>query len=388
MTFDLPLAAYALWVDLAVCTMLYAIIRDRRLRLRASSDHGRVLVLRPCTGADAHLEATLSSVVRGAVVVMAVGDEVDPAAAVAMRVCRDMPNARVVFTHAHAPNHKAAQIAAVLDGMTDEWDVLVVADADVELDADTIDRLLAPLGGRVAASWAPPVEVAPHTLGDRVSAAILDASMHAFPILSSLDTRGMVGKLFAVRRAALAQVGGFGSLVDRLGEDVELARRLDEAGYEVVAIDAVARSHVSGRSVGAVVARFARWIMVVRAQRPLLLAAYPLLLAALPLFVVAAVALVWTGHLLALPLCGVALAARVLVAAVARVRARRPLSPTALFVYPLPADVLLLAALVRALSTRRVAWRALDLRISGGRIVREREGAGDEREHGLRGAHP
>lgn len=389
MSIDPLLAAYATWADLAACTMIWAIVRSRRAAPRVKrACSRRVLVVRPCTGRDAYLEPALRSSRSLAgldvSVVCAVRDEADPAAEIARRA-----GARVVLTGARGANRKAAQIAAVLE-IEQDWDVLVIADADVELDRCAIAELLAPLDDeRVGATWAPPVETAPLTFADRASASVLDASLHAFPLLSALDPRGMVGKLFAVKRAALARAGGFSTLVDRLGEDMELARRLRAAGDEIVAVNAFARSLASGRGAREVVERYARWIAVVRAQRAALLPAYPLLLASAPSFIALAIVLAAAGRPLALAACAIVLAVRLAVAVAARVRTRRPLRPATLLLAALAADALLLVAFVRAIASARVVWRGVELRVSRGRVAsREGERPSHEDEHGLGDAHP
>jgi ceramide glucosyltransferase len=376
---DALLAGYAVWADAAACTMIWAMLRAPTPP-RARTLARRVLVVRPCAGREPHLERTLASsrCLPDASVVFAVRDGDDPAFDVAWRACvelsRSGADARLVITHAHGANRKAAQIAVALEAVATPYDVIVVADADVEIDAETVDALLAALEDeRVGAAWASPVETAASTFADRISAAVLDASLHAFPLLAALDARGMVGKLFAVRREALERAGGFSAVADCLGEDMELARRLRACGHDVVAVPAFAASRASGRRLGDVVARYARWIAVVRAQRTPLLAAYPLLIASAPLFVLSAFLLWASGRPLALVACAAVLAVRLAIAVVARRRTRRPLGGRALPLDAFAADVLLLVAWVRALVSRRVVWRGVELRIArDGRLLTTR----------------
>jgi len=373
--------AWLAWADAVVSTMVWACIRAMRRTPPHATPRQRVLLIRPCSGDASHLTRALAStrvLDRERVVVrFAVCTPDDPCAARAIAVsdelARDGFDARVVWTNARAFNLKAAQLAVVARGTTTP--IVAVADDDVELDRKSFDALCETLGDpRIAAAWAPFVETCATTFGDHISSAVLDSSLHAFPILASLDPHGMVGKLFAVRSDALARVGGFEDLDDHLGEDAELARRLRRVGLRVVCTRACARSIASGRSASEVLARFARWIAIVRVQRPGLLATYPLLFCAGPMLVVSA--LVWRRPLAQL-VALLVVAARVLVALVVRWRARLPLAPVSLPWRVVASDLALLLAFLRALTARRVVWRGRSLRVTraakGERAREERE---------------
>lgn len=333
----------------------------------------RVLVIRPCAGSEPWLDASLPSLAGARRSFapscrFAVADAADTALPAAERAAATLAaagvDASVVITAARGPNRKAAQIAAVIAAERAPFDVVLVADSDVDLEDTDLDALVAPLAARadLAAVWAPPVEAGARTLADRASAALLGASLHAFPILAGLDRAGLVGKLFAVKRGALAEAGGFDALASYLGEDMELARRLRERGHDVEAAPIVARSLVCGRSFQQVEARIARWITVIRAQRPWLLPTYPLLFfATVPMVLLAAV----DGE--AAPAVGalVAVALRLLVAAAAMRAAGSRVTLRGVAVGALLADGLLALAFVRALRSRRFLWREVPLTVDG-----------------------
>jgi len=332
----------------------------------------RVLLVRPCIGGDAELlrallsTATVLSSDRLTIrfAVASARDPAYPAACLAAEAARRARLAAAVsVTHARAPNRKADQLARVLAAHP-EVDAVVVADSDVDLTGVDLDALVSPLGDDVGATWCPPVEVSPRTTADRASAGVLDASLHAFGVLARLDASGMVGKLFAVDARALAAAGGFASLTRFLGEDVELARRLRAAGWRVHVLPGVARSLASGRTARDVVARYARWLLVVRAQRAHLLLTYPLLLACTPLlFALCAAAAVREGLGVPAACAAGAVALRWGAAAMARAQAGRPGRPGILGDAVL-ADLLLLAAFARALAARRFVWRTHTLRVT------------------------
>jgi ceramide glucosyltransferase len=354
----------------------------RRPPTASTPIHARVLVIRPCAGADPWLPEALASLsearrsfdVSCRVAIASAEDRARDAAegATGVLAARGI-DARVAITSPRGPNRKAAQLARVVEDEGARFDVVIVADADVDLAGMDLDALVAPLIARpdLAATWAPPIEVAPpRTLGDRASAAVLGASLHAFPVLSKLDRAGLVGKLFAVRRDALLAVGGFGALVNHLGEDMELARRLRAHGFEVEAAPVLARSLSSGRALGDVEARFSRWIQVIRAQRPLLLASYPLIFfATIPLVIAAAIAAM-EAPLFAAIAAAYAILTRLALALAASFVAGRGVSLRRAIADAVLADLVLARAFVGALGSRSVVWRDVPLRIDRGGALR------------------
>lgn len=371
------------WAVVAGSVHLEALRRSRSRRRDApppgAASGTRVLVIRPCAGSEPWLSTTLPSLggprqsfaLACRFAVAEATDAALPAArdAAAALVAAGV-DASVVLTGALGPNRKAAQLAAVIGAERAPFDVVLIADSDVDLGGANLDALVAPLAARaaLAAVWAPPIEDGPaRTLGNRASAALLGASLHAFPILAGLDRAGLVGKLFAVKRGALAEAGGFEALVSHLGEDMELARRLRARGHAVEAAPIVARSRVSGRSWGQVEARLARWITVIRAQRPALLPSYPILF-----FATVPIALLAAAAASAAPVAGAlaVVAVRLAVAAEATRTAGGRVTAS-LAVDALLADALLAGAFVRALRSRRFVWRGVALAVDGkGRLIR------------------
>lgn len=378
-TIDPVSVALLSWAGAVASTSVFALLRGApALRPAAIDPRARdVLLVRPCSGAEPHLGLSLASTGRladaeGLAIVFAVPSASDTAFPIATEIAAELSgrgiDASVEITTRAGPNNKAAQLELFAHRHLDR-SLLVVVDSDVDLGGVSLGALVQPLRdrGEVACVWAPPVEapLAP-TFGDRLSAAVLGSSLHAFPMLARIDRSGMVGKCFAVRRSALSEVGGFASLRQVLGEDVMLAEHLAGRGYRIEAAPFVVRSLASGRSVGAVVARFGRWITVVRAQRAALLVSYPILFAAtLPLLAAACAHGLPTLSAIA---AVVTLAARF---AVARVAARvSGLGPVSIPMM-LATDLVLLAALMRALATRKVRWRDRELVIEGRGVLVE-----------------
>jgi ceramide glucosyltransferase len=358
----MPITELLVLVWAAVVVVVHGVAVARRARMDPAGwrtvDRPVVLV-RPCAGDEAGLEARLASSGSGWDVVRIVVASEDDAAVPAAE--RAVLRLRAVGAHAvlqvvptDAPNRKAAQLEAIAEA----WPGAILCNVDSDVDMRGVDRdaLLGPLCGDepVACVWAPPVEAPPpETFGDRVSHALLDGSLHAFPLLAALDPAGMVGKVFAVRLDRMEAAGG-------LGEDMEIARRIRASGQAVHALRRPVRAAPRGRSLDAVVERYARWFAVIRLQRPALLTSYPMLFGATTPLVMLTLAL---GHSAAA--AGV-LASRLVVGLVARWTAGGPLR-AALLDIPL-ADAVVWWAFLRTITRREVSWRGRRLRLGAGRI--------------------
>lgn len=325
------------------------------------------LLLRPCAGAEEGLADRLRRT-DGANDAWALVANADDGARPA--IARAHLDEKITNPSKDLANPKVAQLAAAEAlGFPALCTYIVVADSDVRLAPGTLAALVAPLreDPNSAVVWAPPVEVGvPRTVGDRLSQAVLAGSLHAFPLLAPLDPSGLVGKLFAIRRSDLEALGGFAALGNFLGEDMELARRLRVSGKRVHVAPFIAEAFPEGRSVAAVVARYARWIAVIRLQRPALLASYPLLLAGFPLLAVACIAFGAWGPL------AFATGTRLAVS----LAARRHRPQTQFFVFlanavvdTLIADVVLLVAWGRALTAAQISWRGNRRAFAGGQLT-------------------
>lgn len=382
------------WASLLAWLAIGAVLRRRALARRlaslptpSTSEPLRVLLMRPCAGQDPGLLDNLLSVTRlrstaSLKVVMAVDDQQDrayPILLVALEQLRAAGvDAAVELVPNRGPNRKASILAGVLERHASGHAVIVNVDSNVDLAGFELDRLLAPLREptRAGAAWAPWAErsrsdsaSAGPWLGARASEAVLGGALTAFPLLCGLDPEGLVGKLWAIRGDALAQIGGFDELVYFLGEDFELARRLRAAAWQVTPADVLACSQGGRPRLREVIERFARWMLVVRGQRPALLITYPVLFFATPLVL----GLLALGALARPDLAVIALvlviAARGIIGLAAAYWSRRSLAPIALLTDAALADLVLALAWIRALQSRDVAWRGHRLRVErGGRL--------------------
>jgi ceramide glucosyltransferase len=373
----------AVWWTIAVLSMPAFVQRwlfARGTKLPELSDDTPVLLVRPCAGSEPHLSENLQSVplvgaAQSVRVCVAVAAMTDPAWPIAQNAEKALQrrgfDGEVLLTHAVAPNQKCAQLAAVVEHFSTHaasGAVVIIADSDVDLTQVDLSVAINRVLHGEAACWvvvgeAPGADES--TLGDAVSAGILAGSLHSFALVSRIDRGSFVGKLFAIRTDALDSIGGFASLVRYLGEDLELARRLQSRGL-AVGCDRrpQAVSTASGRSVTQVRERFARWLLVLRKQRPTLLLSYPLLFLAPWIQCIAATAIAcWSPatRTLAAVTVAFALTARASAYLAARRAFNLPVLRVRACIAALLGDLVLAAAWLRALTLTTVRWREREL---------------------------
>ncbi|MEM5274837.1 bacteriohopanetetrol glucosamine biosynthesis glycosyltransferase HpnI [Cupriavidus taiwanensis] len=196
-----------------------------------------VSVLKPLCGAEPRLYANLATFCRQRhpcfQLVFGVRAADDPAIAVVERLGRDFPAcdiALVIDPRVHGSNLKVSNLIN-LSGAA-RHDALVIADSDVAVAPDHLARVTAPLAqagvGVVTCLYRG------HAIGgfwSRLGAQFVDDWFApAVRIAHAGGSRRFAfGATIALRRDALAAIGGFGALRDRLADDYwlgELTRRL------------------------------------------------------------------------------------------------------------------------------------------------------------------
>lgn len=363
------------WAAVQVVVCAVAIVRVRRaFSSRGATAPARdgVVLVRPLAGDERGLADRLVATGGAPRIVLAVADADDTANAAARHALAKLGDAAtLVVTHPEGPNRKADQLARAIARAAPDARTIVVCDSDVAPTPAALDALLGAIadGTGTSAAFCPVAEDDRGSFGARASSAVTRGSLHAFAILGTLDRSLFVGKLFAIRADALRDAGGFEAVRGTLGEDAALARRLRDTGARHRIVPYVVGADRGAPSMRDTVARFARWLLVVRADRPALLATYPLLLAgALPL-VVAALAVAARGGAEALGGAFAVVLARVAVARQGRTLAGARRSLGACVVDVVLADTVLLAALMRAIAGGAFTWRGVPLKVRGGALA-------------------
>jgi ceramide glucosyltransferase len=377
------LALVSLWQAVQMGACVTAVHRARRRTTSApgnAASPDRVTLFRPCRGAERGLAERLARTGGATHVVFAVASAEDEAYSAVLEASEKLGTEGVevacVLTSPEGPNMKVDQLGRALRATPPREAVLVV-DSDVDLKGfPALELAGAVLDGPVGAVYAPASETSSETFGDRANLAVLTGSLHAFSLLAGIDPDGFVGKVFAVRREVLERTGGFEGLRTVLGEDVELGRRVRAQGEQTRVFRRGARAVGSGRSWDDTVARFARWLGVVRASRPSLLLSYPLLIAGtLPSMLVAVALLPWITEPASLRGLAVLTTLATVLSRAWVSHAARALAGVggswldSLLDAPL-SELVLLTALARALSRSTVSWRGTTLEVRRGEPLR------------------
>ncbi len=373
--------------------LLVGVVRLRRTPKAPPPVWPSIVILRPCEGSEPGLYENLLSSLHAPYpgprrVFLLCPSASDPAYPLLQRVAQAAPPTvpvEVLLTRPEAAlNRKVCQLQAGIARSTEP--VIITADSDVLLGENDLVALVAQLcGGRetgtagdspqpVGIAFASPIEQQPKTRWDRLSSALVGGSVQNFMALFGLNrlmggVPSMAGALLAISRRALMEVGGLHEVRAILGEDYELARRLHAAGYAIEMSPYPVHCSDGERSLRGIISRVARWLMVVRAQRPFLLLTYPWFMAATPPLLLSAALL--RTPLLSVLASSIWLARSLLSWSLRRAQGiRQGLVTSALEV--LGAELLLWAGLMQALATRQVNWRGYRFRIArGGHMIPE-----------------
>jgi len=250
-----------------------------------------VTVLKPLHGDEPLLEEALGTLCRQAYpafqIVFGVQNAADPAVAVVRRLQARFPDvdmALVTDPALHGQNHKVGNLINMLPAA--RHDVLVIADSDVHVRPDYLDRLVSALlaqsVGLVTTLYAGlPVRIGGKDLAARLGATQITHGFLPGALLSrALGRQDCLGATMCLRRSDLERIGGFHSLVHHLADDNVLGRRIIGLGLRVALADTVVLTTVPEPNQSALFRHELRWARTIRALEPVGFAAsvlqYPL----------------------------------------------------------------------------------------------------------------
>jgi ceramide glucosyltransferase len=155
--------------------------------------------------------------------------------------------------------------------------VLVIADSDLHVRPDYLDRLVAALQqpgvGLVTTLYAGlPAPHAPSTwasLPARFGATQITHGFLPGAVLSrAFGRQDCLGATMCLRRSDLERIGGLQALVDHLADDNVLGRRIVALGLRVALADTVPLTTVPEQTFGALFRHELRWARTIRALEP------------------------------------------------------------------------------------------------------------------------
>jgi ceramide glucosyltransferase len=332
-----------------------------------------ITVLKPLHGEEPLLEQGLESLCRQHYpiyqVVFGVQLGSDPAAGVVRRLQSRFPGCDlklVVDPTQHGRNQKVGNLINML--RLARHDVLVIADSDLHVAPDYLERL--------AAALEPPATGVVTTLyiglpASRGIPALLGATQitHSFlpgALLSrQLGRQDCLGATMALRRDTLRRIGGLEALVDHLADDNALGRLVQGIGLRVGLADTAPLTTVGETNIAALFRHELRWARTIRALAPLPFAAsilqYPIFWALLAALLTPLAAWAWVGVCAAWAVRAVA--AHRIDRALSRV-AETALPSPALWLLPLR-ELMSVAVMIASYGGTWVEWRGVTLEADG-----------------------
>jgi ceramide glucosyltransferase len=235
-----------------------------------------VSVLKPLCGAEARLYENLATFCRqrhpSFQLVFGVRAADDPAIAVVERLRRDFPAcdiALVVDPAVHGNNLKVSNLINLFRHA--RHDALVIADSDVAVAPAYLARVTAPLAdagvGVVTCLYRG------HATGgfwSRVGAQFIDDWFAPSVRIAHAggSQRFAFGATIALRRDALAAIGGFGALSDRLADDYWLGELTRQQGLRTVLSEVVVATDVTEHRFTDLWRHEQRWLRTIRSLNP------------------------------------------------------------------------------------------------------------------------
>ena len=308
MVFPFLLVAFlGLTVAIHLITSLIAITRSLRAPRPDPAALPKIALLRPVCGVDPFDHATLGSSFTldypDYEVIFCAPSDSDPACALVRDLMARHPqvNARLLIgLDAVSGNPKLNNLHKGLAATDAQW--LAMADSNLMLPADYLQRLLAEWRPGTGLVSAPPVGAQPGNLWGAVEAAFLNTNQARWQLAADAVGLGFAqGKSLFWNRDILMQGGGFAALGRNMAEDVAATKLVRDQGLKVRLTRHLFAQPIGARQPGAVWHRQLRWSKV---RRDGFLAIFVAEIAQGPaLPALAATALVATGALpgLALP---------------------------------------------------------------------------------------
>ena len=233
-----------------------------------------VSILRPVCGLEYRIEATLASSFQidhpSYEVIFCVAADDDPVVPIVRRLIREHPEvpARLlVGGKGGGPNPKLANLMKAWDVARHDW--IVVADSNVLIPPDCLDRLFGRWTERCAFVCSPPVGIDLQDGAAELEAAFLNTFQARWQLAMDELGLGFVhGKTLLLRRSDLAREGGLAALAREVAEDAAATKLARRWGREVRVVDAPFAQPLGRRGLAGVWRRQLRWARLRRRSFP------------------------------------------------------------------------------------------------------------------------
>lgn len=268
----LPALAYSLIT--LFCALKYFRKPDR---LAARPPAPGVSILKPVKGMDEESYDNFASFCRQEYpgelqLIFATASTEDPVIPVIRQLIDDFPGHDITLRidHSlHGPNYKVSNLINAFPHA--RHDIIIVCDSDIKVAPDYLQSVVAhfsdPRIGLVTSLYR---TSSVHGIATAVEALGFTAEM--IPnVLVARQLEGLtfaLGASMAVRREALAAIGGFETLAGYLADDYQLGNKIHGAGWRIALDRCFVESVIKPENLMAVLSRQLRWARTMRASRP------------------------------------------------------------------------------------------------------------------------
>ncbi len=251
-----------------------AVVRFRRSALPAPpcGECPSVSIVRPLCGLDNYALETLRSTFEldysHCEILFCVASAKDPALPLVRRLMAENPtvNAKLLVGDERvSANPKLNNVLKGWRAAACEW--IVIADSNVLMPHDYIERLFASWRADTGLVTSPPIGCRPQGIWAEIECAFLNTYQARWQYLvDSLGWGFAQGKTMLWRRADLERAGGIGALAEEVAEDAAATKIVRSAGLKVRLIDRPLAQPLGRRSATEVWKRQLRWARLRRAS--------------------------------------------------------------------------------------------------------------------------
>lgn len=235
-----------------------------------------VSILKPVRGIDPDAYDNFASFCRQEYpeyeTVFCVGKDDEQAISVLDQLKRDFPDRqiRVLFgSRRRAVNDKVAKLARLVAEARHEY--LAISDSDVRVRPDYLRSVMAPMADpKVGGLTCFYDSICDDTFADKLQTVGMFSDFYPGIIVArQLDgVKFALGQTIVTKRSLIAGFGGYHRLENRPGDDLLVGRLVAEQGYEVKLLPYMVDTVSDYRSIGELLQKRLRWIVVMRHMRP------------------------------------------------------------------------------------------------------------------------
>jgi ceramide glucosyltransferase len=205
-------------------------------------------------------------------IIFGVQDSKDPAISVIEEVIKKFPEkdiSLVIDDKIIGRNLKTSNLVNMFK--TAKYDIIVIADSDVRVRQDYLKSVAAPfINSEVGAATCLYSGVGGNNFASRLGMMFINDWFLPSALVSALfvDLKFCFGATMAVRREALAKIGGFEILKDFLADDYMLGKAVFKEGFKIALVTYIVENMVSEKNLTSLFQHEIRWARTIRSVQP------------------------------------------------------------------------------------------------------------------------